>query len=403
MKNRNFLPLFAVMVVIVMTSCEKVAPVVEEDSTKISIALKTGEVVNDTIYVEPNGVVYLEAVSNGPNIVSWSWVFADDGTANGASVTHQYSIQPPAVTSVQLVGTDAAGNVYKKTKPVKAVWTLDLQGGVIIVSNNFVSDNLFSIVMGFHKAGMKYGGDKYFYTGNVTTPVWETKIIADNDTNWLISGGVLIAPESGDIGKYVVVRLNLAPGKYEMGVGMLVNNQPIWGNFWGAFVINNTLIKFELKNNGTIIPGGTGGTPESLPGKTGDKFVRAEISGTNLLIYTNHGINISGLNPFLKTQTPVGTWRAPILEMAVSGYNTWGVASVPLDQFSPFSNMVIFRYGPNLSQPTVYNEEQKNSMFWDPYFRVLKIVCVQVKSANLLGETQTGWIITSGVNNTPAQ
>ena len=157
------------------------------------------------------------------------------------------------------------------------------------------------------------------------------------------------------------------------------------------------MIKWTLKEDGTIVPGGGGGIdPLALPGKVGDETVRAEIFGQNLIVYANNGVVFSAAPaPFVKIQQSDGTWATPISQGAVTGYDKWGKVEIPLAQL-PENGLLAFRYGPNRIQSTIYNDSQKNSMFWDSYFRVLKIVCRQVKSANLLGETQDSWIIANG-------
>jgi len=399
MKNRGFfLIVFALVVMAAMTSCEKTDPD-EGDGSLISITTPSQKAMfsgSDTLYVEPGAVVILEASSNGPTIASWSWVC--DGTAkSGQQVEYVFNLQPPAISRIELIATDQTGTVYKKTIPVKAVYTLDGLAAVVVVSANKIGDNLFSLVMAFHKNGMLYNGTQFFYIGNVTDPVWQRKEIAPADTNWLVVIGALTAPEIGDIGKYVVVRLELTPKAYEMGVGKIVNGSEWWGNFWGAFIANRTMIKFTLKNDGTIIPSGDGGEETSvLPGKVGDQAVRAEVSGNNLIIYTYNGLPFSSLSPFIKTQYPNGIWAAPLSQQVVNGYDKWGKLEISLSQLS-IGGMLAFRYGSQLSQPMIYNEAQKNSIFWDSYYKVLKIVCRQVKSANLSGNEQESWIITSGV------
>jgi hypothetical protein len=398
MKNQFFF-LIALAIMVVASSCSKeVLP--EGDSSLIYVTTPSQKALfsgNDTLYVEPGATIILEAHSDGPTMVGWSWTFSDGNTANGQQIAYTATMQPPTVITMTLTTTDQGGTVYNKTIPIKAVYTLDGLAAVVVVSSNKIGNDLFSVVMAFHKNGMLYNGNKFFYIGNVTTPAWTRQEITPADTNWIFVNGALVAPEAGDVGKYVAVRMNLNARDYEMGVGKIVNGDEWWGNFWGAFVSNRTMIKFTLKDDGVIVPKGDGGgDPLALPGKVGDEIIRAEIYGENLHIYMNNATDFNTVHPFVKSQNPNGTWVAPNPQTAVEGHPKWGWTRIPLDDMR-IGNMVTFRFGPQIGQPLAYNEAAKNSNFWDPYYKVLKIVCHKVKSANLLGEEQSGWIIASGV------
>jgi len=336
--------------------------------------------VGDTLSVEKGTMVNFKAKSNGPKIVSWKWTFNDNGAVEyGQYVNHKYALNPPAFTSLKLSGTDSVGTLYEKVLTVKIVTSIAGLRSIEPISVVSNGSGKYNLVIALNKACMDYFGSSYFYVGTMTN--WLSITIPAADTNWLVVGGTLISPNSGDYGKYVVVRLNdMSTNQlYEMGVGMMLNGQQTWGVFSGPFTGSGNLIRFYVLPNLTISPVIT--TPGvTVPGETGDigdnAVIRLTVLDDRVIVYMNNVENFSVGQPFIRLQDRDGIWEASYLQIAVDSFPKWGKKEIMFSQIP--DRKLVFRFGKNITQPTVLNSSISNSTYWDPLEKVLKIIFVQV-------------------------
>lgn len=324
---------------------------------------------SDTVSTEKYLRTTYQAISV-PNvtIVNWQWTFNENNAkSNGSTVEFWHSLDPGSITSVVLVGVEANGTAHIATKWVKIVYSLDGMPGFVMVSKTPVEGGSFNYLFAAHKKGMQGTKGPYGYTGNTMSPTWSIMPLAVTDTNYNFVSGALIAAPMGDIGKYVAIRVTLAPGEYEIHVGHIVSSANlIWGNFWSWF--DNG--KFTVNSNGDL----TSLNSEGLPGASGDEgvnaVIRKDILFNSVIVYTKHTAAFT--KGFIQLQKADGTWLAPQAETAVSGSPNWGKVEILFPSF-PIPQYLVFRFGSNIDTPYIFSTNMPASGYWDNIFQVLKI------------------------------
>lgn len=352
----------------------------------ISIEVNKGNSIqgNDTLYVEPGVSITFRAKSNGSvNIVTYNWIFNDDSShSSGEIATHTYLGITPFVTSIKLVGIDSNNNSFEIVKVIKVIASLDGLPSIQWISSVPQTGGAFIVTMAFHKAYMKFAGSNYFYIGDMTN--WSAVNIDPADTNYIITDNHVFIPV-GEIGKYVVARMLLKPGEYKMGLGKLVGSNQIWGTFWGPYSdsSNSTMIRFTVDNNGKV--SATGKLLPTYPGFMGDDYVRFSFEDTKILIYTRHTAPFSSLTPFCRFPDNNSNGALIVKESAVDKYADWGV--FPLEYtVIPSNGLITMHYGPYYETPEVYSANESKSSYYDPYFKILKMIFHQIPVKNITGK-----------------
>lgn len=380
-KRTVFMPMaITLALAFFMFGCEKQSyHELGDNENSPEIRMKVGQKVvgiNDTLLVERGVSVSFLAISNGPNIVTWQWTFAD-GSAFGPNTSHTFRGDYFSVTEVRLIGVADDDQTYQRILQVKILPALDGLPAVKEISSTPLGGGIFRIVMAANKAAMKTKGD-FFYIGDVTATDWVATLIPAVDTNFYVISNALVLPtNAAEIAKFVAVRMILTPGKYQMGVGRIFGGNQYWGIYWGAFVnpSNPTLIKFEVDINGHIIDDANA-VVVNLPGTSGDQganaVIRTNQKTDSLILYINNEAPFSGLSPFIVLQDSVGNWSAPLLETPVAGFDNWGMRKIAYTDM-PMNYELVFKAGSNSANPTIFNSNQSLSSYWDPYFGVEKI------------------------------
>jgi len=376
--------LFLLFFVITFIGCQEKVLVEPNDSAapvndgKISIEVsnlyKTTSGA-DTVLTEKYLRTRYQAIAkNGITISTWQWTFAENGQKSSSpSIEFWHSLDPGAVTQVTLVGVDSDGIAHVTTVHVKIVYSLDGLPGFAFVSSTPIGNNLFNVVFVAHKKGLQgLSGNSYGYSGNVTSPAWTVKTIAPADTNSNLVNGAVVPAAVGDIGKFVVIRVALSPGDYQLPIGKVASNgNLIWGSFWGNFKDN----KFTLNSSGGI----TGISMATVPGTFGDEgvnpIIRMDIDSTNIVLYTKYQDSFTA--GFIQLQAANGVWQTALPETAVSGYANWGKIQIKFADF-PMSDLLIFRFGPDISAASTFSVNMALSQYWDSAFQCLKLKTVPV-------------------------
>lgn len=371
--------------------CKRVDLVEGPDQTPISggIVLKAfapnGDPlsIGDTIVVERGVVVnYYAYATSGLVIRSWQWTFIDDGsTTAGQSARHTYYLNPVSITSVRVVATDSAGVNHELVKKVKVVLSLDGLIPIRWISSTPVG-NAFNVVMAFKKANMRFdNAGSFFYVGTITNPAWVVTNVAVSDTNWLIVGNSLVAPNASESGKYIAVRMTLTPGPYEMGVGRLVGNQQNWGYFGTEYSDSTGKVHFSVLSDGTVVPS----MIPSLPGTLGDEgsaaVLRFLMKDSSVVIYSNNLQPFGTISPFVVKYDTNGVVGSPVLESAVTNYPNWGSIEITYRSL-PTNRMLVFNFGPRSSQVATFSSNRSQSGYWDAFEQKLKVIIATTPSAS---------------------
>ncbi len=337
------------------------------------VTLKSGT-VSDTVSTEKwLKTTYQAIAATNLTIASWQWSFAENNAkATGATIDFWHGLDPGAKTSVTLIGVEANGTAHTATVWVRIVYSLDGMPGFIMVSKTAITGGSFNYVFAAHKKGMQGVKGTYGYTGTVTSPTWQVVPIAAADTNFNYVNGVLVPASVGDVGKYVAVRTILYPGEYEIHAGHIdTAGKLVWGNFWSFYKDG----KFTVATNGDL----SGLITTGVPGISGDpgvnSIVRKDILATSVIVYTKYATAFT--KGFIQLQNADGTWRAPIAEVAVTGYPNWGKVEIPYTSF-PTPEILVFRFGANIDTPNVFSADMPLSTYWDTMFQVLRMKNVKL-------------------------
>ena len=375
---------FILFSVIIFFGCQEKILVEPDDAPvtdgkiqiQVSTLYKTSS-GSDTVQTEKYLRTSYNAIAkNGINIVTWQWTFQENNfKSSNASVEFWHSLDPGAITLVTLVGIDDKGQSHSTSVFVKIVNSLDgLPGFALVSCTSTGASNLYNLVFIAHKKGLLgINGSAYGYSGSVTSPTWTVKTIAPADTNSNYVNGAVVPANAGDIGKFVVIRVTLSPGDYQLPVGKIAssNGNLIWGSFWGNYKDN----KFTLTSSGNV----TGITTANAPGSMGDEgvnaVVRIDVDSSSVTVYTRHASAFT--SGFVRLQNANGTWREPLAETAVNGFPNWGKIKINFTQF-PISDLLVFQFGPNISSPTTYSPNMSGSSYWDNAFQYLKVKVVPV-------------------------
>jgi hypothetical protein len=349
-----------------------------KSSTIIEGVAATG----DTIYVEKGRVVNFQALAKGLNIVNWQWSFSDDNAYSvGATTEHTFWTNVGDVSFVTLTGVDPTGAATVKTKPVKVVWTLDGQAALYMVSCTPSGTGTFNLVFAFHKKTTSYYPGLYGFTGDMVSPAWTTKVVAVADTSWNYVNGTLVAPVSGAVGKFAIVRMTASVGYHEFAIGKIVNSNLIWGLFWGPYATENNMLKFVIDANGTVRPY----TPPSMPTSSGDGTICNSVTDSSIILYVNNHAAFSTLiNPFVRFQNSSGVYSG-VSQVAAVGYPNWGKVEMKFRNFL-IQNLLIFQFGSN----STVSSFMRDSRYYFPLYNNIQFqfVAGSLKSAQIIDDAR---------------
>jgi hypothetical protein len=384
---KSILAIFIAASLFVLGGCEKLEYTFleeNENSPELSIrffspaaAGMKDVAIGDTLPVENGSRVNFLAVSNGPNIITWQWTFADGSTAYGASISHVFTGEFFTVEEVRLLAIDQDDQTYQRIISVQIFPSLDGAPAIKVISTTDLGGGLFRAVIAFNKVAMRFNGE-FFYIGDITSPAWVPTLIAPADTNYYIINDTLALPTNpNDIAKFVAVRMILAPGDYQLGVGRIDDGQQRWGSFWGEFVdtLNPTLAKLRMDINGNIITNAST-VIVNLPGESGDSgadaVVRFDQGTDSLTLYTNNLARFSSLEPFIVIQDSVGIWSSAISQSALPGFENWGQIKLAYADM-PMDYQLILKFGPQMSDPMTFSSNMSQSGYYDSSFQTIKI------------------------------
>ncbi|MFA5184663.1 MAG: hypothetical protein WC456_04025 [Patescibacteria group bacterium] len=384
----RYLKYFVLLLVLAIFGCQEKILVEPDDaepvaSGKIEIQMSILNKSTSATRVQTEQFLkttYQAKAKAGVNIVSWQWTIAENNyQSSNSMVEFWHAIKPGSITFVNLVGVDDKGQAHMAVDTVEIVHSLDGLPGLAFVSSAPAgTSGLYNLVFAAHKKSMQgLGNGAYGYTGSVTGSPWTIKTIAPVDTNLNLVNGSLVPANTGDIGKFVAIRVSLVPADYEVHAGRIdqTTGRLIWASSWGPFADGN----FSLLDQGSVKPL----VPANLPGSGGDQgpnaVIRRDINAASLTIYTNHfSPFIAG---FVQLQDSSGVWQTPLAETSVEGFPNWGKIEIPFSNF-PIPQVLFFRFGPSINSPAVLSTHMPGSSYWDTSFQylVMKVVVLSKKS-----------------------
>lgn len=364
--------------------------------------LQKAFLIEDTVWAQINTVVNFLAVDNGLNITSWSWSF-DGGQALSGS-QNAYEFYTLGLHWLHLVGFYGNNQQTSADIPIWIVEDISTIDPVRLISCQDLGAGVYSVTFGIAKERTRWisGTNTFFYTGNMTSPIWTTQIIPPADTSYNIAFGPppsytpsLVLPPIGDNGYcYGLRNLNSVVGMYDLGTGKIKNSQQLWLNFSGSAWVessNPTMIKYKILPGGTVVPNVA--PPTNLPGTIGDEGPNAVIRfdlGENAAIVYFHNSTVFNGSQFFKFYDEYNLGETPITQSSVAGFPYWGKCEIAYtaNSIQP-SGLVVMKFGENISAPTAYNENMDLSMYYDPVFWNLRFFLKKVSALNKDGQIET--------------
>lgn len=328
----------------------------------------------DTILTEKWLKTTYQAIAKKVVIAGWQWTFAENNTkADGATVPFWHGLDPGQITTVTLIGIEANGVSHSASVKVKIVYSLDGLPGMVLVSKTSAAGGTWSYVIAAHKKGMAGVKGDYGFTGTIVTPAWTITKVAAADTNYNLVNNVLVAAGSGNIGKYIAIKYTTYPSDYELHVGHIKDGVLIFGSFWGWF--NDG--KYTQNLDGTL----AARSVANLLGTSGDDgsnpIIRQVIGDSTVVIYTKYIAAFT--KGFIQMQNADGTWKEPVAQTAVTNYPNWGKLEIKYRNF-PIKDLLVFRFGPDVTNPSVFSANMSSSTYWDTTFQYLQIKYVPLGS-----------------------
>lgn len=377
MKNVSIL-FFGLILAVIFSSCEKLEYVEPNDGDSSGITLKSSStatsVEGDTISIEVQRTGVFK-VAYTFTATTATVTFADNSVIQLTGDGYfEKKFTQVGFTWLKVTAIDDLNQVHERTYQVKVVVLFNDPVKFLSVTP-VVGSNFFKVRIALTKNGMILGSYPYAYTGSVTNPLWSTVYFAAADTNYRIENNVAYPMPVGQTGSWISTELTLLPGDYEMGVGKMVNNQLVWGEFMGSYFVspsNTTMIHFTLLPNGTIA-GNTSGL--LMPGSIGDAgnspVVRfSENSNGSWTMFLNNGADFSSLpGPFIKTLLSTELWGVPMAQSYVDGFDNWGQILIS----TPIPETIMFQFGSNIQAPDYINPNMSSSGYYDGRYGYLAV------------------------------
>jgi len=340
---------------------------------------------------------YIFQLTANFTVKSWTTTFGDDGTSvSGDIVQHAFRADTTSTTII-VVAVDQNNTVHQKTYKVTLVSNISTPA-VIWVSKKDLGNGSWEETFIFLKEITQDLVGPYAYTGNVTNPTWVTTKFVD--TNKIFNNGTVSDPPSGEKGIYLMVKFNLSPNPYDMGVGKIdpATNSLIWKEFDGPYADGNH-VKFTVTANGDVTPGGVIPNNTDPPGDIGDIGPNAVNrygvrDSTKLVILVNNFTPWVSGSSFIRSQNSAGLFVQPVLQNEIPVYSNWGKLEI-LTKDIPADGKLVFNYGNQISNPLGFNPNASKSYFYSETSGVLKVI---IKKVGLGKVTGTGpkqyWTVT---------
>lgn len=403
MKNLKFL-FFGALIVSLLFSCRKYErdeipdENKPEDKIGVSIGGQKAFILNDTVWAEVNFPVLFWADPSGLSVTSWLWSF--DGGASVSSIDQAtYEFYSTGPHSLHLVAFYGVNQSTFRDIPIMVVEDISQLDPVRLVSSQSLGGGVYNVVFAIAKSRTRWitGTNTFFYTGNMTSPIWTNQIVPSYDTSYNLVGSppVLIPPQVGDNGFfYALKNLNSPAGEYDLGTGKVKNGQYLWLNFSGSAWVhpaNPTMVKYKVLPNGSVVPNVT--IQADLPGMIGDignnPILRFDLLSDRAVIYFHNSAAYNG-QQFYRVYDQNNLGGDPILQSPVNDFPEWGKTEIsyssPLIQTE---GLLVLKFGESIYAPCSYNPNTSYSSYYDKVSWCLRIFIRQVKAINQEGKEET--------------
>lgn len=384
MKKKKFLGVICAIFSLLLVGCEYVAyvavdvletdPVAVENNSRIM--LRSAQGYNSsvgTVYVQQGVGTGLKVQSKTSlSVKSAKWVIGMS-EMNGVEIFYKFETLGEITLSVVVTFADNT----TETRSFIVVSVLDISKADPI--QYFATDNgnnTWTVLILVSAERLKMATDTaMFYNGLVSN--WVLRAIPSAGRNYNITTDGKPQVVTG-VGKYIGTKIVLGvAGLYNIAFIHSVDN---WADLSGSSYIrkeNQGLAWFYFER-GTISPRGDGYIGGSLPGSTsvvGDSYFRHEEKDTSFTLYFKLD-EVFTANAFVVKERAGGTYSAPILMTAVSGFPEWGKIDVPASEL--IGIVAGFRYGPNKATPTIFSKNMEYSICWDEYFKNLRLLVLKI-------------------------
>lgn len=381
MKTRIFSIAAVVICIFLFSACEYVEfnpPVQETSEENSSIRMKSSAGYSSdlgTVYVQKDistGLKVESKVSTNP-IDSATWTVGSI-QYTGVEILHKFT----ALGEVSLTVVVKFKDKTQETRTFKVVSILDISSADPVQC--FTTKNVdgsWQALFLFPKDRLKYATDtNYYYNGLVSN--WEKKSIPYANKSYVIGiDGKPVAVKGP--GKYIGVDIKLSvAGLYNLTI---IYDATIWADLSGSAFIRkeNPGLAWFYFDAGVVTPKGEANANVSLPGLVGDTYFRAEqvgdtITGKGVFYFKLDGNYTS--TAFVVRELSGGTYSAPIALTAVTSFPEWGKIEIPIKEV--LGKVSGFRYGPNISAPTVYSKNMEYSFSFDSYYKNIRYMMLKI-------------------------
>lgn len=381
MKTRILSIVTVVICIFLFSACEYVdfnPPVQTTTEENSNIRMKVSNGYNSdlgTIYVQKDistGLKVESKLSSNP-IDSASWTIGSI-RYTGVEILHKFT----SLGEVSLTVLVKFKDKTTETRSFKVQSILEISSADPVrffTTNN--GNGSWQVLVLISKERLKYATDTNFYYNGLVSN-WEKKSIPYANKSYVIgTDGKPVAVKSP--GKYIGIDIKLSvTGLYNLA---LIYDQTIWADLSGSTFIRkeNPGLAWFYFDAGVITPKGEASTSASLPGSVGDTYFRAEQVGDTItgkgVFYFKLDANYTS-TAFVVRELSGGTYSAPIALTAVTSYPEWGKIEIPIKEV--MGHVSGFRYGPNISAPSVYSKNMEYSFSYDSYFKSIRYLMLKI-------------------------
>ncbi|MDA3802961.1 MAG: hypothetical protein PF488_03655 [Patescibacteria group bacterium] len=315
-------------------------------------------------------VLYLEG--RNYDIMSATWEINDE-KVEGKQIV--YTFNSTISYDIEVEATMSNGEVVNKTFVVNCI--VDLSEKDPIKSFVLGNDNdKWQLLFLFSKERMSESNGSYYnYIGTMTD--WDEEEINSNDENYIINSDG--EPERvDDVGKYLGVNFELENYSDEHEIAIVLDNGD-WVDLSGSnFVKNDNKTKaifYFDSEAGEVIPQGDY-SEESLPGESGDMYMRFKIDDENLTVYFLLKDGYTNKS-FCKYQKDDGTYTSYRKLEEVSSFSAWG--SYSFNIASVRGKIFDLRYGQDYDDDENYSKNMNKSLFYSEYFNCLRLSLLKIE------------------------
>ncbi len=367
-------------------------------SGESQLILKAGIISGSETYVQKDvntGIVLTSKNVNNP-VTEASWTIENQDYV-GLNITHKFLV----LGTVQIVVTAKFQDKTTETRnfSVKVIQDISPYDPILffvgqaakIANGKWVTYNRWPVTILVSKERLA-NKTMYGYSGsfNDDAPsVWFSGIkIPNTEANYIVENG-LPKQVTGDVGKYVAIKLDLLERDYAMAVGEFEKADGsgvfMWADWSGSKTVtaskNVGMIEFRMNSNGTITPLGDGylATTEPLPATNGDDgagIFRYELTAGKLVAYFKLSDEFSKLTPFMTIKNQeTGAWSEPIALTAVAGFPKYG--KIEMNKTSALNVLTSVRFGNTLSTKVVDYVQMAKSSHYSETLKEIRFTVVE--------------------------